>query len=83
MINNKIRPKQIRYYKLKACLKRYVFTWHFEFDRVSRQDISLSRLFQSSGAAKLNALPPSVGIILPLGTSSVTFLLDLREHPVD
>ena len=24
--------KQIFHYKLKACLKRYVFTWHLKFD---------------------------------------------------
>ena len=33
MINNKIN-EQILYYKLKACLKGYVFTWHLKFDRV-------------------------------------------------
>ena len=37
----------MHYYKLKACLKRYVFTWHLKFDRESRLDISLGRLFQS------------------------------------
>ena len=31
--------KQILYYKLKACLKRYVFTWHLKFDRESRLDM--------------------------------------------
>ena len=58
--------KQILYYKLKACLKRYVFTWHLKFDRESRLDISLGRLFQSYVAAEQNALPRSVGGILPL-----------------
>ena len=56
----------MHYYKLKACLKRYVFTWHLKFDRESRLDISLGRLFQSFVAAEQNALPPSVGGILPL-----------------
>ena len=32
--------KQILYYKLKACLKRYFFTKHLKFDRESRLDIS-------------------------------------------
>ena len=48
--------KQMHYYKLKACLKRYVFTWHLKFDRESRLHISLGRLFQSFGATKQNAL---------------------------
>ena len=61
-------------------LKRFVFTWHLKFDRESRLDISIGRssgrLFQSFGAALQNALPTSVGSILTLGTSSITFLLD-------
>ena len=40
---------EILCYKLKACLKRYVFTWHLKFDRESRLDISLGRLFQGFG----------------------------------
>ena len=51
----------------------------FKFDRESRLHISLGRLFQSFGATKQNALPLSVGSILPLGTSSITFLLDLMR----
>ena len=35
IINNKINEK-ILYYKLKACLKRYAFTWYLKFDRESR-----------------------------------------------
>ena len=43
--------KQILYNKLKACLKRYVFSWHLKFGREPRLDIPLGRLFQSFGAA--------------------------------
>ena len=41
----------MHYYKLKACFKKYVFTWHLKFGRDSRLDISLGRLFHSFGAA--------------------------------
>ena len=82
MINNKINEIKTLL-QVKACLRRYVFTRHLKFDRESRLDISPGRLFQSFGAAKQNALPPSVGSFLPLGTSSIPFLLALRGYPVE
>ena len=48
--------KQILYYKLKACFKRYVFTWHLKFDRESRLDISLGRLHCSRALGPHNRM---------------------------
>ena len=59
MINNKINETNTLL-QIKSLFKK------IKFDRESRLDISLGRLFQSFVAAEQNALPRSVGGILPL-----------------
>ena len=50
MINNKINETNTLL-QIKSLIKKICFHMAFNFDRESRMDISLGRLFQSFGAA--------------------------------